>query len=116
MTKPTKTAAKKPTAKKPAVKKSPAKKTPTRSAKSKKVLGYTTPKKADESYPKPDALPPLDPGRLLRPQEAADRLTVSLSTLRRLIKVGRLPVVRVGHAIRIRPQDLEVFAKPTPIN
>ncbi len=115
MKKPTKTAAKRPTPKKPAVKKSPAKK-PTRSAKAKKVLGYTPPKTADESYPKPDALPPLDPGRLLRPQEAADRLTVSLSTLRRLIKDGRLPVVRVGHAIRIRPQDLEVFAKPTPIN
>lgn len=95
MKKPTKTAPKKPIAKKPAKKL-------TRSAKAK-----TTP---------PDALPPLDPGRLLRPQEAADRLTVSLSTLRRLIKDGRLPVVRVGHAIRIRPQDLEVFVKPTPIN
>lgn len=93
MKKPTKTATKKPIAKKPAKKLA-------RSAKA----------------TKPEALPPLDPGRLLRPQEAADRLTVSLSTLRRLIKDGRLPVVRVGHAIRIRPQDLEVFVKPTPIN
>ena len=106
MKRPTKTDPKKPTAKKPTVKKSP--------AKAKKVLGYKPPKKADESYPKPDALPPLDPGRSLRPQEAADRLTVSLSTIRRLIKDGRLPVVRVGHALRIRPQDLEEFLKPTP--
>lgn len=86
-------------------------------AKAKRVLGNKAKTPKATSYPKPigeaEALPPLDPNRLLKPQEAADRLTVSLSTLRRLIKDGRLPVVRVGHAIRIRPQDLEEFLTPT---
>jgi excisionase family DNA binding protein len=94
---------KKPIAKKPAPK----------PAKAKRVLGNKAKAKTPTTYPKPDALPPLDPNRLLKPQEAADRMTVSLSTLRRLIKAGRLPVVRVGHAIRIRPADLEDFLTST---
>ena len=96
------------------------KKTPKTAPKAKRVLGNKARAKATTSYPKPiadvGALPPLDPNRLLKPQEAADRLTVSLSTLRRLIKDGRLPVVRVGHAIRIRPADLEAFVTPTATN
>ena len=77
-------------------------------AKAKRDLGNTKAGKAVS--PKPDPLPPLDPNRLLRPEEVAPRLSVSMSTLRRLISSGRLPMVRVGHAIRIRPQDLEDFA------
>ncbi len=104
----------KPTAKKTTKKAAPP-------AKAKRVLGNRAKAKKATPYPKPieevGALPPLDPNRLLKPQEAADRLTVSLSTLRRLIKSGRLPVVRVGHAIRIRPADLEEFLTPaTPTN
>jgi excisionase family DNA binding protein len=78
-------------------------------AKAKRDLGNTKAGKGEVVYPKPDPLPPLDPNRLLRPEEVAPRLSVSMSTLRRLISAGRLPVVRVGHAIRIRPQDLEGF-------
>lgn len=100
---------------KPTTKKKTAQK-PTRSAKAKRVLGNKAKAKPPTTYPKPEALPPLDPNRLLKPQEAADRLTVSLSTLRRLIKSGRLPVVRVGHAIRIRPADLEEFLTPATTN
>ncbi len=69
----------------------------------------TAPKRRTPQPASQEPLPPLDPNRLLRPEEVAPRLSVSMSTLRRLITAGRLPVVRVGHAIRIRPQDLEGF-------
>ena len=80
----------------------------TTTARAKRDLNVKAPK-GEAVYLKPDPLPPLDPNRLLRPEEVAPRLSVSMSTLRRLITAGRLPVVRVGHAIRIRPQDLEGF-------
>jgi excisionase family DNA binding protein len=50
-----------------------------------------------------------DPGalpRLLTANEAADTLHVSLRTVRRLIANKKLPIVRVGRAVRIRPEVL----------
>jgi len=40
----------------------------------------------------------------------ADRLQVSKRTVRRWIAEGRLPVVRLGRAVRIRPADLATVA------
>lgn len=53
---------------------------------------------------KPDSLP-----RLLRPDEAAEVLGVSLKTVRRRIETGALPAVRDGRLIRVHPNDLERY-------
>lgn len=48
--------------------------------------------------------------RLLTAREAADRLAVSLRTLRTITSEGALPVVRVGaRGLRIHPEDLDRF-------
>jgi excisionase family DNA binding protein len=49
---------------------------------------------------------PLLPKHLLTAQEVADLLNLSLRTIRRLIAQERLPVVRIGKAVRIRPETL----------
>ena len=51
-----------------------------------------------EPYRRPPAPPaPATPPRLLlRPQEAADALGISLRTLMELVKVGEIPVCRLG--------------------
>jgi len=49
------------------------------------------------------------PAKLLRLTDVADQLNVSLPTVRRLVKDGRLKTVRVGRVIRVRPQDLEDY-------
>jgi excisionase family DNA binding protein len=36
-------------------------------------------------------------------------LSVSLRTVRRLIKDGKLPIVHVGRSVRIRPEALEAL-------
>jgi excisionase family DNA binding protein len=50
---------------------------------------------------------PLRP--LLTVPEVAALLRLSPRSIRRLIADGRLPVVRLGRAIRIRPQDVEAL-------
>jgi excisionase family DNA binding protein len=46
------------------------------------------------------------PPRLLTVSEVATVLQVSQRELRRWIAAGRLPVVRLGRVVRIRPSDL----------
>ena len=46
---------------------------------------------------------------LLTAAEVAEMLSVSLRSVRRLIKDGKLPIVRVGRAVRIRPEALEAL-------
>jgi excisionase family DNA binding protein len=46
---------------------------------------------------------------LLTVPEVAELLRLSPRSIRRLIADGRLPVVCLGHAIRIRPQDVEAL-------
>jgi excisionase family DNA binding protein len=55
----------------------------------------------------PASAAPLRP--LLTVPEVAALLRLSPRSVRRLIADGRLPVVRLGHAIRIRPQDVEAL-------
>ena len=50
---------------------------------------------------------PLRP--LLTVPEVAALLRLSPRSIHRLIADGRLPIVRLGRAIRIRPQDVEVL-------
>jgi excisionase family DNA binding protein len=47
--------------------------------------------------------------RLLSISEVADSCGVSGSTVRRLIRSGRLPALRVGGQIRVEARDLERF-------
>ena len=49
------------------------------------------------------------PGRLLRIEEVADRLSVSRSMAWKLISHGEMRSVRIGRAVRVRPADLEAY-------
>ncbi len=46
---------------------------------------------------------------LLRLPEVAERLQVSMPTVRRMVKDGRIKSIRVGRVIRVRPIDLESY-------
>jgi excisionase family DNA binding protein len=48
---------------------------------------------------------------LLTAPQVATSLQVSLRTVRRLIRSGSLPVVRIGRILRVRGADLEAFLK-----
>ena len=48
-------------------------------------------------------------GRLLRIEQIAERLSVSRSMAWKLIALGQLRSVRIGRAVRVRPQDLEDY-------
>ena len=49
--------------------------------------------------------------RRRRKSEAAEQLGVSLRTIERLISAGRLPVVHVGGAARVRVADLGAYVQ-----
>ena len=49
------------------------------------------------------------PIRLLNPKEAADFLSVSTRTIKRLVSEGSLPAVRVRNSMRFKLQDLELY-------
>ena len=48
---------------------------------------------------------------LLRPSDVAIRLSIAKSYVYRLMQSGEIPVVRIGKACRVRPQDLEEYIK-----
>ena len=47
--------------------------------------------------------------RLLKPGEIATTLNISRSFAYHLLQTGAIPVVRLGKAVRVRPQDLERY-------
>ncbi len=47
--------------------------------------------------------------QLLTLQQVADRLQVSMSTIRRLADTGDLKIVRIGRNLRVRPDDLRAY-------
>ena len=49
--------------------------------------------------------------RLLTADDVAERLQISRSFAYTLMCRGELPPVRLGRAVRVRPQDLEEFIK-----
>ena len=51
----------------------------------------------------------LDIRRLLKPMEVASLLSISRSFAYQLLQTGTIPVVRIGKACRVRPQDLETY-------
>lgn len=46
---------------------------------------------------------------LLTVKRAAYLASVSEATIRRAIREGRLPSVRIGRSVRIRPDDFDAF-------
>jgi len=46
---------------------------------------------------------------LLKPEQVAIRLNIAKSYVYRLMQTGEIPVVRIGKACRVRPQDLEEY-------
>ena len=46
---------------------------------------------------------------LLRGKEVAQRLGISKSYAHRLMNIGAIPTVRMGRAVRCRPEDVEKF-------
>ena len=46
---------------------------------------------------------------LLKPSDVAMILSVSKALVYRLLRQGSIPVVRINHAVRVKPSDLEVF-------
>ncbi len=65
---------------------------------------------ADELGEPAEALAP-DPNRplLVNLQDAADELSVTVKALRKWVFDGRLPVVRIGRAVRVRRTDLDLI-------
>ncbi len=47
--------------------------------------------------------------RLLKASDIARILNVSKAFAYRLIQQGEIPVVRINHAVRVKPSDLKVF-------
>ena len=49
------------------------------------------------------------PVRLITPKEAADFLSVSTRTIKRLVSEGNLPAIRVRNSMRFKLHDLELY-------
>lgn len=47
--------------------------------------------------------------RLLRAREVAKILNVSQALAYRLMQMGEIPCVRIGTAVRVRPEDLDDY-------
>lgn len=51
----------------------------------------------------------MDVGKLLAIEDVSERLNVSISTVRRLIRDGVLPAYRVGGRLRFRAREVEAY-------
>ncbi len=49
--------------------------------------------------------------QLLKARQIALMLNISVAKVYRLIQRGEIPVVRIGHAVRVIPGDLREFAR-----
>ena len=58
---------------------------------------------------KPEVSEARDPQRLLKADEVAQLLNISQSQIYALMQHGEIPCVRIGRAVRVRPQDLEDY-------
>jgi excisionase family DNA binding protein len=56
-----------------------------------------------------DCITTMNVERLLKPIDIADILNVSRSFAYRLLQTGAIPVIRLGRACRVRPQDLAEY-------
>ncbi len=49
--------------------------------------------------------------KLLKAEDVASILGCSKSFVYQLIRTGQMPAVRLGTAVRVRPEDLDVFVQ-----
>ena len=49
--------------------------------------------------------------RLLKVAEVAAKLSISRALAYRLIRDGLIASVRIGHAVRVKPSDLEAYVR-----
>lgn len=47
--------------------------------------------------------------RLLKASDVAQRLNISRALAYRLIQREDIPVIRINHAVRVKPEDLEAY-------
>jgi excisionase family DNA binding protein len=52
---------------------------------------------------------------LLSARDVAQRLACTESLVEKWIRLGKLPIVKVGRLTRIRQEDLDVFAQELPV-
>lgn len=57
------------------------------------------------------AAPQLQVQRLLRAKDVATTLNISLALAYRLMQLGEIPVVKIGTAVRVRPDDLAEYIR-----
>ena len=50
-------------------------------------------------------------GKLLKAREVAEQLNVSRSFAYALMQSGQIPIVQLGRAVRVRPEDLDEFIR-----
>ena len=49
--------------------------------------------------------------KLLRATEVARVLDISRSLAYRLMRTGEIPVIKISHAVRVKPSDLKEYVK-----
>lgn len=54
-------------------------------------------------------VPSADLGALLTLRDVAERLGVSLSTVKSAVRVGDLEIVRIARLVRVRPEALALY-------
>lgn len=57
----------------------------------------------------------MDERNLLTVEQLAKRLSVNPMTVRRMIRRGQIAAVRIGRAIRFRPEDIDAFLESVKI-
>ena len=62
-----------------------------------------------ETGHEPATMPRMPDRLLITKGEVAERLSVSVRTIERLVSTGRLPQVYVEHSARFRVKDLEAY-------
>jgi excisionase family DNA binding protein len=62
-----------------------------------------------------DKLARAAPAHLLTAAEVAEILNISLRSARRMLADGRLPFVRIGRSVRVRPEALAAMIEGSDI-
>ena len=67
-------------------------------------------KKKEQPAPVGEAATVTHPSQLLLVESVAQRLALGVVTVKRMIRRGELPVIRLGHnTVRVRQADLDSF-------
>jgi len=62
----------------------------------------------------PDSVTPALPPKRLTYKQVAEHWGIDQSTVRRMVAEGQLPCIRIGHSVRIRPEDLLRYENEGP--